>query len=150
MPEQFIIEGGHKLNGTMEASGNKNAALKLIPACLLTDEPVILRNVPDIGDVRVMCDILRSIGVAVEWQPDGGLRIHAKTIRTHKVDPQLTQKIRASIVLSGPMLARLGAIDLGSPGGDVIGRRRLDTHVLALQQLGATIDFSSRFVMNAD
>src|SRR5262249_29075634 len=138
------------LNGTIEASGNKNAALKLIPACLLTDEPVILRNVPEIGDVRVMCDILRSLGVSVERQADGALHIHAKQIKSHKVDPRLTQKMRASIVLAGPMLARLGSVDLGAPGGDVIGRRRLDTHVLALQQLGATVDFRERFIMNAD
>src|SRR5215813_11380702 len=124
MSEQFVIEGGHKLNGTVEASGNKNAALKLIPACLLTDEPVVLRNVPMIGDVAVMCDILRSLGVSVERQEDGALRIHAKQIKSHKVDPKLTQKIRASIVLAGPMLTRLGAVDLGIPGGDVIGRRR--------------------------
>src|SRR5215831_15986918 len=120
--EQFVIEGGHRLSGTIHASGNKNAALKLIAACLLTDEPVVLRNVPEILDVNVMCEIVRGLGAEVEWQAEGVLRIHAKNIRTHRADPNLTQQVRASIVLAGPMLARIGAIDLSSPGGDVIGR----------------------------
>src|SRR4051795_1667534 len=129
--EQFVIEGGHKLNGVIEASGNKNAALKLVAACLLTDEPVILHNMPDIADVRVMCSILADLGASVEWR-GSSVHIHAKNIRTHKVNPKLTQQVRASVVLAGPMLARLGRIEIASPGGDVIGHRRLDTHVLAL------------------
>src|SRR5437762_355344 len=101
--EQFIIEGGTRLNGTIEASGNKNAALALIAACLLTGEPVILRNMPDIGDVGIMCDIMRGLGASVEWQGEEGvLRIHARNITTHRADPRLTQQIRASIVLAGP------------------------------------------------
>src|SRR5690242_5799204 len=116
--DQFIIEGGHRLSGEIKASGNKNAALKLIAAAILTDEPVTLRNVPDIADVRIMCDIVRGLGPSVEWQPDGVLRIHAKQITTHRADPELTQKIRASIVLAGPMLARHGALELTAPGGD--------------------------------
>lgn len=145
--EQFIIEGGHRLSGEIKASGNKNAALKLIAAALLTDEPVTLRNMPNIADVRIMCDIVRGLGPTVEWLEDGVLRIHAKEIVTHRADPALTQKIRASIVLAGPMLARHGALDLAAPGGDVIGRRRLDTHILALQQLGASIEFVDGFQM---
>jgi len=148
--EQFVIEGGYKLNGTIEASGNKNAALKLIAACLMTDEPVTLRNMPDIADVRAMCAILQALGVVVEWQQPNVLYIHAKDIKTHRVDPKLTQQIRASIVLAGPMLARMGQLELAIPGGDVIGRRRLDTHLLALERLGATIEFTDRFVMRAD
>ncbi len=148
--EQFVIEGGHRLNGEIKASGNKNAALKLIAAALLTDEPVILRNVPDIADVHTMCDIVRGLGPSVEWLSDGVLRIHAKQITTHRADPALTQKIRASIVLAGPMLARYGALELAAPGGDVIGRRRLDTHILALQRLGASIDFADGFHMTTD
>src|SRR5947209_865922 len=149
--DQFVIEGGYRLNGTIEASGNKNAALVLIAACLLTDEPVILRNMPDIGDVRIMCEIVRGLGASVEWQREPGvLRIHAQNITTHRADPRLTQQIRASIVLAGPMLARFGRVELSTPGGDVIGRRRLDTHILALEQLGASIDVTSGFSMNAD
>ncbi len=148
--EQFVIEGGHQLDGVMEASGNKNAALKLIAACVLTDEPVVLHNIPDIADVRAMIDIVRGLGVSVEWQQGNSLRIHANEIKTHKVDPRLAQQIRASIVLAGPLLARVGAVDLAAPGGDVIGRRRLDTHVLVLQKLGASVDFSAGFRMNAD
>ncbi|MHB8628104.1 MAG: UDP-N-acetylglucosamine 1-carboxyvinyltransferase [Aggregatilineales bacterium] len=148
--EQLVIEGGHRLSGAIRVNGNKNSALKLIAACLLTDEPVILRNVPDIADVRVMCDILRGLGAQVEWQSDHTLRIHAENIRTHRVDPKLASTIRASIVLAGPMLARYGQLDLPAPGGDVIGRRRLDTHVLALTKLGARIDFNGAFHMQAD
>jgi len=148
--EQFVIEGGHKLSGTIRANGNKNAALKLIPACLLTDQPVILHNVPDITDVRVMCDILRGLGASVEALPDHSLRIHAAHIRTHKVDAQLAKAVRASIVLAGPMLARQGQLELPAPGGDVIGRRRLDTHLLALTELGARIEFDGVFKMQAD
>src|ERR1700690_1937543 len=87
--EQLVIEGGHRLSGAIRVNGNKNSALKLIAACLLTDEPVILRNVPDIADVRVMCDILRGLGANVEWLLDHTLRIQAENIRTHRVDPKL-------------------------------------------------------------
>ncbi|GAB4434971.1 MAG: UDP-N-acetylglucosamine 1-carboxyvinyltransferase [Anaerolineae bacterium] len=139
--EQFVIEGGHELNGTITASGNKNAALKMIPACLLTDEPVILHNVPDILDVHVVCDIVRSLGASVEWVEPGVLRLHAKEITAHEIDRRNAQSIRASIVLAGPMLAREGQLILPPPGGDVIGRRRLDTHMLALQRLGAQITY---------
>ena len=161
--EQFVIEGGNRLSGSIRANGNKNSALKLIAACILTDQPVTLHNVPDIADVRVMCDILRSLGVDIDWLPDKNegsgitptatghsVRIHAETIRTHRVDPKLAGTIRASIVLAGPMLARYGQLDLPAPGGDVIGRRRLDTHVLALTKLGAKIDFDGTFKMQAD
>jgi UDP-N-acetylglucosamine 1-carboxyvinyltransferase len=148
--EQFVIEGGHKLNGEVEASGNKNAALKLIAACLLTDEPVTLHNIPDIADVRIMSDIVRGLGAKVERQPDGALKIHAKQIATHRVDPKLAQQVRASIVLAGPMLARYGRLELAAPGGDVIGHRRLDTHFLALERLGASIELTDRFDLRAD
>src|SRR3954470_8817865 len=148
--EQFVIEGGHKLNGTIEASGNKNAALKLIAACLMTDEPVTLRNIPDIADVRAMCNILQGLGARVDWQPGGVVLIHARDLTTHRVDPRWAQQIRASIVLAGPMLARQGRLELAAPGGDVIGHRRLDTHILALEQLGAEIEFGENFVMKAN
>ena len=148
--EQFVIEGRHRLSGEVTASGNKNAALKLIAACLLTEEAVTLRNIPNIADVRVMCDLVRGLGASVDWLAEGVLRIHAKNITSYRADPQLTQKIRASIVLAGPMLARVGALELPAPGGDVIGRRRLDTHILALQHLGAQIAFKDGFIMKAN
>jgi UDP-N-acetylglucosamine 1-carboxyvinyltransferase len=148
--EQFLIEGGYRLNGTVQASGNKNAALKLIAACILTAEPVTLTNVPDIVDVRVMCDIVRGLGASVDWISETTLRIHAREITTHRADQQLAQKIRASIVLAGPMLARHGRLELAAPGGDVIGRRRVDTHILALQDLGAEIEFGENFVMSTN
>jgi UDP-N-acetylglucosamine 1-carboxyvinyltransferase len=148
--DQFIIEGGHKLNGEIEVGGNKNAVLPLIAACLLTDQPVVLRNAPDIGDVRVMSSILEQLGASVERRADKALVIHAQNLTTHKVNPDLARKMRASIVLAGPMVARLGAVQLAPPGGDVIGRRRLDTHVLALQKLGAVLEYDEGFNINAD
>src|SRR5215831_4931510 len=101
--EQFVIEGGNRLAGEVKASGNKNAALKLIAACLLTDEPVTLTNMPDISDVRTMCELVRSLGVEADWLGEGRLRIHARTINSTRADPVLVQKIRASIVIAGPM-----------------------------------------------
>lgn len=148
--EQFVIEGGHALKGEIKASGNKNAALALLPACLLTDQPVILRNVPDIGDVHVMCNLLQSLGAEVEWIEPETVRVHAEKITTHRPDPELAKKIRPSTLLAGPMLARVGMLEIPAPGGDVIGRRRLDTHLLALQALGATIDYQGQFLMNAE
>lgn len=148
--QQFVIEGGHALRGEITASGNKNAALKMIPACLLTEEPVILRNVPDIGDVRSLIEIMRAIGATVEWLVPGTLRVHAKEIRTTEIDAALTSRLRASIVLAGPLLARCGTVSLGLPGGDTIGERRIDTHVYALKKLGANISFNGAIRMSAD
>ncbi len=139
--EQFIIEGGHPLSGTVQASGNKNAAIKMIPACLLSEEPITLHNVPNIGDVRTTLDIMRSLGASVTWEAENTLRIHAKNIQTTDIDPALAGRIRASIVFAGPMLARFGQVRLPVPGGDSIGERRLDAHVLALKKLGAEITF---------
>ena len=150
MADQFVIEGGHRLNGTVEIGGNKNAVLKLMAACLLTEQPVTLHNAPDIVDVQVMSAILQQLGATVERLPNGGLRIEAKTITTHVIDPTLAKKMRASLVLAGPMLGRVGAVELALPGGDQIGTRRVDSHVLALQALGASIDYSHGFSMNAD
>lgn len=149
--QQFVIEGGHALSGEITAGGNKNAALKMIPACLLTDEPVILRNVPEIGDVHVLCDILRSLGVDVAWVDDNRLRVHAREITSTAVDAALAGRLRASIILAGPMLARAGRLELPVPGGDAIGERRLDMHVFALRKLGAQINYrGDAFEMRAD
>ncbi|MBI1276519.1 MAG: UDP-N-acetylglucosamine 1-carboxyvinyltransferase [Anaerolineaceae bacterium] len=137
--EQFVIQGGKPLSGTIKAGGNKNAAIKMIPACLLTEEPVILRNMPKIGDVLTTLDIMRQLGADVTWVDSSSVRIHAQNISTTDVDPTLASKIRASIVFAGPMLARMRRIRLPIPGGDSIGERRLDTHAVALQKLGANI-----------
>jgi UDP-N-acetylglucosamine 1-carboxyvinyltransferase len=145
--EQFVIEGRHRLEGEITASGSKNAALKMISACLLTEEPVTLTNVPHIRDVEMMCKLLQSLGAEVAWLDETTLRVQAKTLLTHIPDPALAKLIRASIVIAGPMLARLGKLELAPPGGDVIGRRRLDTHILALESLGATIEFNGVFKM---
>ncbi|MBI5959487.1 MAG: UDP-N-acetylglucosamine 1-carboxyvinyltransferase [Chloroflexi bacterium] len=149
MPEQFVIEGNHRLQGEVTVGGNKNAATKMLPACLLTDEPVILHNVPDIVDVRVTIDILRNIGAEVEMLDDHRVRVHAREINNHVLDRELCQRTRASIVFAGPMLARAGKLELVPPGGDVIGRRRLDTHLIALTKLGAQIETGSIFKMDA-
>ena len=143
-PIQYIVEGGHRLKGTIEPSGNKNAALPIIAASLLTEHPVTLNNVPRIRDTETLVELIRSIGVAAEWQSRNALAIHAKTIRAADLDPELCARIRASILLAGPLLARCGELTLPPPGGDVIGRRRLDTHVLAFEQLGATVTASDR------
>lgn len=137
---QFVIEGGHALTGTIHASGNKNAALALLPACLLTDQPVTLRNIPDIQDVRTTLAILDDLGVDVRREEEGVWRLQAAHLKTTELDPLLAGRIRASFVFSGPMLARAGRITLPIPGGDVIGGRPLDTHVQGLQALGASID----------
>lgn len=147
--QQFVIEGGHPLKGEITASGNKNAALKMIPACLLTDEPVILRNVPNIGDVRSLIDIMRFIGAEVEWLDPRTLRIQAREIHNTEIDATLASRLRASIVLAGPMLARCGRVALGLPGGDSIGERRIDMHVFALRKLGAEVSFDGAIRMTA-
>ncbi|MEJ2151033.1 MAG: UDP-N-acetylglucosamine 1-carboxyvinyltransferase [Chloroflexota bacterium] len=143
--DRFIIQGGVPLKGTITASGNKNAALKLFPACLLTEEPVTLHNVPDIDDVNSMIEIISRLGVEVERVKPNSWRVQAKTITSHVVDRELATRIRASIVLAGPLLARLGQLELPPPGGDVIGKRRVDTHMLALMALGAQFDLNDTF-----
>ncbi len=137
--EKFLIEGGHPISGTLAPSGNKNAALPLLAACLLTDEPITLRNMPDIGDIRTMAEILADIGVDVEQPGPHTWRVHAQDIRTNELSPDLFGRIRGSITLAGPLLARTGGVHMPSPGGDVIGRRRVDTHFLALGALGAEL-----------
>lgn len=149
--EHFIIEGGVPLRGSVRPGGNKNAILKMLPACMLTDEPVILRNVPDILDVRVTLEIMRRLGIDIEWLDTTTLRVHAADIKSQTLDPALAQRIRTSFVFAGPMLARTGAITVPMPGGDVIGERRLDTHVSALRKLGASVHYERGvFSMSAD
>jgi UDP-N-acetylglucosamine 1-carboxyvinyltransferase len=137
---RLVIEGGRQLSGTITASGNKNAALKLFPACLLTDEPVTLHNIPDIEDVRTEIDIIRDLGVEVHDLGKGSWRIQAKEIKKTIISPELASRIRASFVFSGPMLARMGSITLPGPGGDVIGGRPLDTNIQGLMALGVEVE----------
>src|SRR6185437_6785647 len=141
---QFIVEGGQKLSGSIRPSGNKNAALPIVAAALLTDQPVTLENVPRIRDLETLVDLVRATGAQAEWTSRNTLRIHAKTVSASSLDPAMCARIRASILLAAPMLARVGRVELSPPGGDVIGRRRLDTHFLALERLGATHEFDDR------
>ncbi len=145
--EKFIIEGGHPLHGEVTPGGNKNAALPLMAACLLTSEPVILHNVPDIQDVHTMRKLFMSLGVEFTEISTHDWKVQAKNLRPADLDPDLCRKIRASILLAGPVLARIGNLELPPPGGDVIGRRRVDTHMLALEKLGASIKFDRNFVL---
>jgi len=141
--ERFIVEGGRRLEGSIRPGGNKNAALPILAGCLLTDEPVVLRNLPDIQDVRVMLQILEGLGASVERLEQNVFRIHAKGDISPNPDVELSKKIRASILLAGPLLARCGQVAVAKPGGDAIGRRRVDTHLLALEALGAQIEVSA-------
>lgn len=146
---QYIVEGGHRLSGMITPSGNKNAALPIVAAALLTDQEVRLVNVPRIRDVEALVELIRSVGAEAEWTGRNTLRIHARELRPADLDPDLCARIRASILLAGPMLARCGEVTLPPPGGDVIGRRRVDTHFLALMALGAEVRTDGRYVMRA-
>ncbi len=148
--ERFIIEGAIPLRGTVTPSGNKNAALPILAASLLTDQPIIVRNVPRIRDVEDMLALLAGLGVEISELGRHELRLHARNIRETKLDRELCAQIRASILLAGPMLARRGEVQLPPPGGDVIGRRRIDTHLAALRALGAEIRLNDGFDMQAD
>lgn len=139
--DRFIIQGGIPLQGEVTPSGNKNAALPLLAACVLTDQPITLHNVPQIRDVLNMRALLESLGVEFTDLNGHTWRIHAFEIRPADLDPDLCRKIRASLLLAGPMLARAGGMVLPPPGGDVIGRRRVDTHILAFKALGAEAEF---------
>src|SRR4030066_600539 len=157
--DKFIIKGGHPLHGEITPSGNKNAALPLLAACLLTDEPVILHNVPNIRDVQDMIALIQSLGVVFEKLDNHSWKIHAHELCPADLQPDFGPRIRASILLAGPMVARTGDLRLPPPGGDVIGRRRVDTHILAIRALGAQAEydrsnrvfaFSSKKLIGAD
>jgi UDP-N-acetylglucosamine 1-carboxyvinyltransferase len=148
--EKFVIEGRHPVRGTVVPSGNKNAAFPLISAALLTDEPVTLNNLPDIGDVRTMLDIVEDLGIEVTRHSPNSATLRTGSIRKTTPDPILFGDIRGALLLMGSMVAREGRIDLPRPGGDQIGRRRIDTHLLALKQLGANPAFDDQLVLMAD
>jgi UDP-N-acetylglucosamine 1-carboxyvinyltransferase len=149
MPK-YVVDGGIPLEGRIRPAGNKNAALPILCAALLTDEPVTLENVPKIRDVETLLELLEDLGCSVGWTAPNTVMIHAASIPSPEVDRELAARIRASILLAGPMLARLGRMILPPPGGDVIGRRRVDTHFLALQKMGAEIEAGAGYHMEAD
>jgi len=147
---EYFVEGGFPIRGTIHASGNKNAALPCIAACLLTPEPVILNNIPEIEDTRVMIEILKSLGVSAEHVKKNTWCITCDSIVKTEIPPELSRKIRGSILFAGPLAARCGKAVMAPPGGDVIGRRRVDTHFLALQELGVRISANGQFVFTAN
>jgi len=146
---KYEIEGGFPIKGKIKASGNKNAALPCIAAVLLTDEVVELKNIPEIEDVGVMIDILRHLGCSVEKMGANHFKFQMTDIKSD-VPSSMASAVRASILFAGPLLARTGRVTLPPPGGDVIGRRRLDTHFLALTSLGARVEIDGQFVMTAN
>ena len=149
MPPRFLVQGGRRLSGTVRPAGNKNAALPAIAATLLADGPVDLGNIPRIRDVETMLLLVADLGASVEWTGANAVRIDARAATAKPLNPELCARIRASILLAGPLLARFGKVQLPPPGGDVIGRRRVDTHFLALEQLGAELTVGERFEIEA-
>jgi UDP-N-acetylglucosamine 1-carboxyvinyltransferase len=137
--EKFVIQGGAPLSGEIVAAGNKNAALPILAACLLTEEEVLLRNVPRIRDVESMLEVLEGLGVKVAWTGDHELRLRADAVTETEVDAEAANRIRASFLAAGPLLARFGEARMPPPGGDTIGRRRLDPHLDAFRDLGARV-----------
>ena len=147
---EYHVEGGFPVKGTVKASGNKNAALPCIAAAVLTDQPVTLKNLPEIEDVFVMFDIFKSFGGTVQKIAQNEYTLQLKTVTGYEIPTPLSQKIRASILFAGPLLARYGKVSMPPPGGDVIGRRRLDTHFLALTELGAQVKINGHFLFTAN
>jgi UDP-N-acetylglucosamine 1-carboxyvinyltransferase len=150
MTEAFVIEGGRPLNGRVTAAGNKNGALPILAATLLASEPVTLSNVPRIRDVEIMIELIATLGVDAEWVGPNEVRVHASEIASVELDETLARRIRTSLLLAGPLLARERRAIVPPPGGDVIGRRRIDTHVHALAALGADTRIGQRFEFSTD
>jgi len=150
LAESFVIEGGRPLSGRVTAAGNKNGALPILAACLLTSEPVVLHNVPRIRDVETMVALIGQLGAEVEWTGENEVRVNAAELSSHELDPELASRIRASFLLAGPLLARRGRASVPPPGGDVIGRRRLDPHIHAFAELGAEVEIGERYELRTD
>src|SRR5215208_593751 len=148
--EAFVIEGGQPLNGRVRAAGNKNGALPILAATLLTAEPVTLTNVPRIRDVETMVELLADLGADADWVGPNDVRVDAADVAKTDVDPVLATRIRASFLVAGPLVTRFGRAVLPPPGGDVIGRRRLDVHIHAFEQLGAEVTVDRSFEFRAD
>jgi UDP-N-acetylglucosamine 1-carboxyvinyltransferase len=149
MPPRFLVHGGRPLKGTVRPAGNKNAALPILASTVLADGPVALENIPRIRDVETMLALLQDLGASAEWTGPNAVRVDTSNLKPKPLDPALCAKIRASILLAGPLLARFGSVTLPPPGGDVIGRRRVDTHFLALEQLGASVMVGDRYELEA-
>ncbi len=149
MPPRFVVTGRRPLKGTIRPTGNKNAALPIVAATLLADGPVELHEIPRIRDVETLLALLEDLGATVEWTGPNDVRVDARSARPKPLDPGLCAKIRASILLAGPLLARFGKVTLPPPGGDVIGRRRVDTHFLAFEALGAELIVGEQFTLSA-
>jgi UDP-N-acetylglucosamine 1-carboxyvinyltransferase len=143
--DAFLIDGARPINGTIRASGNKNGALPILAATLLADEPVTLANVPRIRDVETMTELLAELGADVGWTGPSELRIDTTAVAKWAPDPELCSRMRASFLLAGPLLARFGRATMPPPGGDVIGRRRLDPHIHAFVELGAEVDVERQY-----
>lgn len=148
--QSFVIEGGRPLSGTVRASGNKNAALPILAACVLASDEVLLTNVPRIRDVETMLELLADVGADVEWVGPNDVRVDAAGVSKTDLDAGLAREIRASFLLAGPLLARFGSVTVPPPGGDVIGRRRLDTHMQAFASLGASVRADGVYDIRAD
>jgi UDP-N-acetylglucosamine 1-carboxyvinyltransferase len=146
--QAFVIEGGRALSGTVRAAGNKNGALPILAACVLANEPVQLTNVPRIRDVQTMLELLADIGADVEWTAGNDVTVDTTGVHKTELDEELCRRIRASFLLAGPLLARFGRVVVPPPGGDVIGRRRLDPHIHGLAELGTEISINGRFEMS--
>jgi UDP-N-acetylglucosamine 1-carboxyvinyltransferase len=150
LADAFVIEGRRPLSGTIRAAGNKNGALPILASCLLVDEPVTLTNVPRIRDVDTMLELLAELGADAAWTGPNEVRVHTAAVSRYAPDPALCRKIRASFLLAGPLVARFGHAVMAPPGGDVIGRRRLDPHIHAFNELGATITVGATYDISAD
>jgi len=148
--QSFVIEGGRPLSGSVRASGNKNGALPILAACVLASDEVLLSNVPRIRDVETMVELLADLGADVDWTGRNELRVDPSGVSKTDLDPDLAREIRASFLLAGPLLARFGRVTVPPPGGDVIGRRRLDTHVRAFVALGAEIELDGVYDLSAN
>ena len=146
----FAVEGGHRLEGRIRPAGNKNAALPCLAATVLAAEPVTLHNIPRIRDVLTFLEIVESLGAEVTWHGANDVTVDASAVGVSAVDRALAERIRASLLLAGPLLARFGHVELPPPGGDVIGRRRMDTHFLAFEALGAEVTLNGGFTIAAD
>ena len=149
MPPTFCVSGARALEGTIRPAGNKNAALPILAATLLADGPCRIENVPHIRDVETMLALLQYLGASVTWAGPNSLDIDTRDAQPRDLDPALCAKVRASILFAGPMVARFGRVSLPPPGGDVIGRRRVDTHFLALEALGANVEVGKRYQLEA-
>src|SRR5712671_1904117 len=147
MPPSFRVTGGRPLSGTIRPAGNKNAAIPILAATLLADGPCRIDNVPRIRDVETLLSLLQHVGATVQWHGTNTVEVDTSRAEPKALDPALSKEIRASVLLAGPMLARFGRVTLPPPGGDVIGRRRLDTHFLAFEKMGATVEIGAEFTL---